>query len=82
MKDWASTLCAKCSVSIHGGFGDLADLMAAGQYKKGSNETPLHALQTVAGPGSVQKILGRYWVRPWKHSTIPDLTFVGENGLC
>jgi hypothetical protein len=33
------------------------------QYRRGSNDTPLHALQTVAGSTQVQKIVGRYWAR-------------------
>jgi hypothetical protein len=33
------------------------------KYKKGSNETPLHALERVAAPTKVQKIVGRYWAR-------------------
>ncbi|KAF2665300.1 hypothetical protein BT63DRAFT_458867 [Microthyrium microscopicum] len=33
------------------------------KYKVRSNETPLHALQTVAGATKVSKIMGRYWAR-------------------
>lgn len=33
------------------------------KYKLRSNETPLHALATVAAPASVQAIVGRYWAR-------------------
>lgn len=33
------------------------------QYHRGSNETPLHALQIVAKNTTVQKIVGRYWAR-------------------
>lgn len=34
------------------------------QYSKGSNETPLHALNRVAGEGgAIQEIVGRYWAR-------------------
>jgi hypothetical protein len=33
------------------------------KYKKGSNETPLHALERVAAGTKLQKIVGRYWAR-------------------
>jgi len=34
------------------------------KYKRGSNETPLHALQTVLGGSvKVQDVVGRYWAR-------------------
>jgi hypothetical protein len=33
------------------------------KYKRGSNETPLHALERVAAPTKVQAIVGRYWAR-------------------
>jgi hypothetical protein len=33
------------------------------KYKRGSNETPLHALERVAAPAKVQAIVGRYWAR-------------------
>jgi hypothetical protein len=29
----------------------------------GNNETPLHALERLAAPVTVQTILGRYWAR-------------------
>jgi hypothetical protein len=33
------------------------------QYRRNSNDTPLHALQIVAGSTKAQKIVGRYWAR-------------------
>ncbi|KAF1981393.1 hypothetical protein K402DRAFT_386526 [Aulographum hederae CBS 113979] len=33
------------------------------QYKKGSNETPLHTVARVSTGASVQKLVGRYWAR-------------------
>jgi hypothetical protein len=43
------------------GKGALRDMIR--KYKKGSNETPLHALQTVLGDVKVQAVVGRYWAR-------------------
>ncbi|QDS74891.1 hypothetical protein FKW77_003714 [Venturia effusa] len=33
------------------------------KYKKGSNETPFHALERVIAPMKVSKVVGRYWAR-------------------
>jgi hypothetical protein len=46
------------------GLGKTAVRDMIRKYRKGSNETPFHALAIVAGTTtSVQKIVGRYWAR-------------------
>jgi hypothetical protein len=45
------------------GLGKTAIRDMIRKYKVRSNETPLHALATVAAPIPVQQIVGRYWAR-------------------
>ncbi|TDZ35284.1 hypothetical protein C8035_v009772 [Colletotrichum spinosum] len=46
-----------------GGLGRDALHQMMKQYKEGSNETPLHTLQRVAGNSTAGEIVGRYWAR-------------------
>lgn len=45
------------------GLGKMAVLNLFRTYKINSNETPLHTLERLAAPITVQTIVGRYWAR-------------------
>lgn len=47
----------------YAGLGQTAVRDMIRQYSRGSNETPLHALDRIATGNTAQQIVGRYWAR-------------------